>query len=305
MSYIYRRTSHANLQPSKTVTPTTSAQTVTPDAGYDGLQEVEVDAVTSAIDANIQPGNIKQGVEILGVTGTYEDLTWFQVFCATGLGMTKPNTWEFPDYITDALTDEYADSSTIIGSYIFRKSKISGFSSTKITSIGQHAFRGSENFEILDTPNCTTVGNSACSGCWKLKRFVTSATSVPTYLFGATSLPVTDIALELLVFGTLTTSISVSSFVRVNYPNVRNVVVGVGTAINLPFSWWKPTNVIAEGADAIAELNANIVAGLADRVADRTNDTALTITFGTALYNVLTAETLQAFTDKNWNVAYA
>lgn len=56
----------------KTVTPTTEQQVVTPDAGNDGLSKVTVNAVTSSIDSNITPENIKQGVSILGITGTYE-----------------------------------------------------------------------------------------------------------------------------------------------------------------------------------------------------------------------------------------
>lgn len=55
----------------KTVTPTTSQQTVTADTGKDGLGTVTVNAVTAAIDENIAAGNIKSGVTILGVTGTY------------------------------------------------------------------------------------------------------------------------------------------------------------------------------------------------------------------------------------------
>lgn len=55
----------------KTVTPTTSKQTITADEGKDGLGTVTVSAVTAAIDANIVAGNIKDGVTILGVTGTY------------------------------------------------------------------------------------------------------------------------------------------------------------------------------------------------------------------------------------------
>ncbi|MBO7712560.1 MAG: hypothetical protein J6S85_03270 [Methanobrevibacter sp.] len=61
-----------NLQ-SKSVNPTTSAQTVSPDSGYDGLSQVSVAAVTSAIDANITARNIKNGVSILGVTGTVDE----------------------------------------------------------------------------------------------------------------------------------------------------------------------------------------------------------------------------------------
>ena len=92
-----------NLQ-NKTVTPSTSQQSVTADSGYDGLgtvtvsaiqtetktatpstsqqtinatsgkymTSVTVSAVTSSIDADIVAGNIKSGVNILGVTGTYE-----------------------------------------------------------------------------------------------------------------------------------------------------------------------------------------------------------------------------------------
>ena len=54
-----------------TITPTTSSQTVTPDSPYNGFSSVTVPAVTSTIDANITAANIKSGVEILGVEGTY------------------------------------------------------------------------------------------------------------------------------------------------------------------------------------------------------------------------------------------
>lgn len=50
-----------------TVTPTTAEQIK--DAGY--YSKITVPAVTAAIDANIVAENIKQGVTILGVTGTY------------------------------------------------------------------------------------------------------------------------------------------------------------------------------------------------------------------------------------------
>lgn len=55
----------------KTATPTTSQQVIRPDTGYDALSQVTVGAVTSAIDSNIVAGNIKSGVTILGVEGTY------------------------------------------------------------------------------------------------------------------------------------------------------------------------------------------------------------------------------------------
>jgi len=54
----------------KTVNPSTSQVVVNSSA--DGLSSVTVNAVTSSIDTNIQAGNIKQGVEILGVQGTFD-----------------------------------------------------------------------------------------------------------------------------------------------------------------------------------------------------------------------------------------
>ena len=40
-------------------------------AGYVGIEQVTVPVVTSAIDSNITPENIKSGISIIGVTGVY------------------------------------------------------------------------------------------------------------------------------------------------------------------------------------------------------------------------------------------
>ena len=56
----------------KTITPSASQQTITPDEGYNALTSVTVNAVDNTIDSNIQASNIKKDVSILGVTGTLE-----------------------------------------------------------------------------------------------------------------------------------------------------------------------------------------------------------------------------------------
>ena len=55
------------------VQPSINEQTITPSADYDGLSQVKIGAVTSSIDNDIKPENIKKGVEILGVVGNIED----------------------------------------------------------------------------------------------------------------------------------------------------------------------------------------------------------------------------------------
>ena len=54
------------------ITPTTSQQVITPSTGKNAILKATVAAVDATIDANITAGNIKKGVTILGVEGTYE-----------------------------------------------------------------------------------------------------------------------------------------------------------------------------------------------------------------------------------------
>ena len=59
----------------KTVSPTVSQQIIEADNDYDGLNTVTISAVTASIDSKIIASNIKKGVSILGVDGTYEDIS--------------------------------------------------------------------------------------------------------------------------------------------------------------------------------------------------------------------------------------
>lgn len=91
---------------SLSVTPTTSAQTITPTRPYNAFNEVSVGAVTSSIDSNITAGNIKSGVSILGVAGSVEELN--------GLSLTvTPSTsdqWIQPQGDYNAFDDVFVNA---------------------------------------------------------------------------------------------------------------------------------------------------------------------------------------------------
>ena len=56
----------------KSVSPSTSQQIITPSSGKNGITQITVNPVTSSIDANIIAENIKKDIAILGVTGNYQ-----------------------------------------------------------------------------------------------------------------------------------------------------------------------------------------------------------------------------------------
>lgn len=265
---------------SKSVTPSTSQQTVTPDQGYDGLSSVDVAAVDASIDANIQPGNIKKDVQILGVTGTMEDYesrykAWNKAFFSA-INVNQASSYIFPQDITGEIVDIFGAANVGTGQYVFQGCAFEKITMSNVLTIRGRTFQNATALKEVVAPSCSTVVQFAFSGVTTLER---------------------------LTFGTLTQFDS--AFINQNQTRLRSIAVGVGTAIGLYLIRWIATNVIAEGQTGIDELNHNIKTYLADRVADRTGDSALTVTFGASLYNVLTPETIAAFTAKNWSVASA
>lgn len=63
-------TSEVVIQPLDVI-PSTSAQRIEAPEGIDGYNPINVSGVTSSIDSNIIPENIKEGVNILGVVGDF------------------------------------------------------------------------------------------------------------------------------------------------------------------------------------------------------------------------------------------
>ena len=106
---------------SKTITPTKLNQTITPDTGYDALSSVIVNGVTSDIDSNITAGNIKEGVSILGVTGTLKPVAAPNLQNKSATPLTTNQTIE-PDegydglsYVSISKVDSSIDSNIVAG----------------------------------------------------------------------------------------------------------------------------------------------------------------------------------------------
>ena len=106
---------------SKTITPTKLNQTITPDTGYDALSSVIVNGVTSDIDSNITAGNIKEGVSILGITGTLKPVAAPNLQNKSATPLTTNQTIE-PDegydglsYVSISKVDSSIDSNIVAG----------------------------------------------------------------------------------------------------------------------------------------------------------------------------------------------
>ena len=115
--------------------------------------------------------------------------------------------------------------------------------------------------------------------------------------------------LKKVVFGTLQYSLkqnhSNTSILSLG-ENCGHLEFGEGTAVSLMLDTWSPTTALSE---RLPEFLSNFQTYIADRVADRTGKTALTLTLSAAVYEALQAQEgqtiLATLTNKNWNVAQA
>lgn len=187
---------------SKTVTPTTTQQTVTPDSGYDGLSSVTVSG-----DGNLVAENIKAGVSIFGVTGSLE----------SGGGSGEADHSGEDGLIAKTLTSYTNDRVTSIGDYSFYyMASLIYVSFPQATSVGFYsfyyctklataifpnaqrlatcAFQNCSALTVLDFPAVTSIGNQTFSGCSTLATLVLRNASAVCTLAGTNSFANTPIA---------------------------------------------------------------------------------------------------------------
>lgn len=171
---------------SKSVSPSESSQTVTPDSGYDGLSQVTVNAISSTYvgsgitkksaatytpttsdqtiasgqylngtqtikgDSNLIAANIKSGVSIFGVAGSYT---------GSGSSGSSTNNCEAYHITSTSATINFQGSGTVkVFGYGYKKT--SSYQSTVYSFVGDGYYTGS----YYGTPSKTTASFSVSGG---------------------------------------------------------------------------------------------------------------------------------------------
>ena len=193
----------------KTVTPAAQEQSVTPDTGFDGLSKVTVSG-----DNNLVAGNIKSGVSIFGVDGSYEgsggtgggedlvgaladrSITEFSNARCESIGhsafrgcsklvtINAPNATQVADYAfyqCSALTSLNLPAAVSIGQQvIYGCNKLKELTFPSVTTIVTNALRGAQYVEIVDLPKLTDIPTQAFYGCGGLKALVLRSETMVT-----------------------------------------------------------------------------------------------------------------------------
>lgn len=156
-------TSSAVIEP-LSITPTTSSQSIVAPEGVDGYSPISVSAVTAVIDSNIQAGNIKENVSILGVVGSLKPAPTYYVEKTLVNGELRNST-----NIIDLAGVNSLDTGVFTAAYYgvsFPANTAIDFSSLKtLPNSGscQNMFQGCSGIVSINLSGLTTIsGNSAC-----------------------------------------------------------------------------------------------------------------------------------------------
>ena len=182
----------------KTIAPTVEEQIIFPDDNYNGLNKVTVNAVTNEIDENIKSENIKNGVDILGVTGNYVGNKYapkyisFATYKGTDLdyetaNLDTSNITMMNEMFRDCTSLTHLDlssfdTSKVTGMYtMFRNCTqlttldLSGFDVSKVTSM----YAMFDNCQILTTLNLTVFDTSKVTNMHSMFYYCRKLSNIP------------------------------------------------------------------------------------------------------------------------------
>ena len=148
----------------KTVDASLNAIEVTADEGFEALSKVTVNGVTAAVDPNITPGNIKAGVNILGVGGSFAGAIYHRIGYVANNSADKKifrNTGIIPKNNTRIeATVSFDDISTDQGGYGYFWGTTSG-ASFLVREMGGYGSRNVSYFDGNGTGYYSSDMNSA------------------------------------------------------------------------------------------------------------------------------------------------
>lgn len=139
------------FQPAKTITPTTTSQIAISSGCY------AKGDITVKGDNNLVASNIKKGVKIFDVSGTF-----------VGDGSTDTSVEDA--FVTRNISSNYQNSRvSTIGDYAFCNcSNLVTVNLPNVTNIGESAFYSCKNLSSVSLPNVTNIGKSAFYSCKNL-----------------------------------------------------------------------------------------------------------------------------------------
>lgn len=214
----------------KTVIPTAGQQIVTPDEEYTGLSKVTVEAIQ---DENLISENIKNGVDILGVTGNYVG------------GKYAPRYISFYNYSGTELDEEIAnlDTSNITKmSYMFNACnkltslKLSSFNTSNVTDM-TGMFYNCQKLTTLDLSSFNTSNVTDMSGV-----FYNCSTLPSLDLSNFNTSNVTSMMQMFLGCGNITT-LDFSSFNTANVTDMSNMFQNCSKLLDLNLSNFNTSKV--------------------------------------------------------------
>lgn len=181
------------LLQARTASPSTASQTLLPSAGYAGMIMVTVNAVTPLIDENIQPSNIKSGVSILGISGTYgggggvsplgslAKAATFALEDSSVTEITAPCFLQSASYVT---TVSFPNCSKVSGSRImYGMQRLASVSMPLCSRLESDTFGSTPALQTIYMPALKTVPSSFSSH-WQLTSVVvTAAETLDNYAF--------------------------------------------------------------------------------------------------------------------------
>lgn len=197
------------FQAAKTITPTTTNQTAVSSGYYTG------GAITVKGDSNLVAGNIKSGVSIFGVSGTYE---------GNGSSSGGGDTSAEDGLITRTLTTYTNDRVTTIGAEAFANCKnLSYVSLPNITSVGAAAFLNCAKLISINCPSVTYIGISAFDQCVQLSSI--NFPKVTRLMSNAFSCCIRLAVADFPLVSTISTGVfySCTSLTTANFPNASNI----------------------------------------------------------------------------------